>query len=104
MPIYNKLVRDRIPEIIKSEGKQCRFFQIQGVALVAALRRKLFEELEEFTESEHDLEELVDILEVVDALATQLGSTFKEIITLKEEKKKQRGGFEQGIFLEWVED
>jgi predicted house-cleaning noncanonical NTP pyrophosphatase (MazG superfamily) len=50
------------------------------------------------------LEELADILEVVDGLALHLGSSFEEILELKRQKREARGGFVQGILLEWVED
>ena len=55
-------------------------------------------------ESEHDLEELADLLEVIEALAEQLGSSLDEIMELKQRKRSKRGGFEQGLWLEWVED
>jgi predicted house-cleaning noncanonical NTP pyrophosphatase (MazG superfamily) len=60
--------------------------------------------LQEFIESGRDLEELADILEVIDGLASHLGSSFEEIIERKRKKREQRGGFETGIWLEWVED
>ncbi len=104
MPVYNKLVRDRIPEIIKASGKQCRVAQVSGKDFIVALQKKLLEEVEEFLHSDCDLEELADILEVVEALAAQMGSNLGEIMELKAVKKEKRGGFEKGIWLEWVED
>lgn len=104
MPIYNKLVRDRIPEIIKAGGKKCRVSTVSGEQLIQALQQKLKEEMEEFTASERDLEELADILEVVDALTVQLGSNLERVMELKERKRETRGGFDQGVWLEWVED
>ncbi len=72
--------------------------------MILALQDKLVEEFNEFIDSDGDLEELADILEVVEGLAVHLGSSFEEILAKKEQKQKQRGGFEQGIFLESVED
>lgn len=104
IPIYNKLVRDRIPEIIEASGKECRVSNVSGEELIAALQAKLFEETEEFVESNKSLEELAYILEVVEALAVRLGSSLTEVMERKAKKKDERGGFEQGIWLEWVED
>ncbi len=104
MPVYNKLVRDGIPEIIAASGKKCRVSQVSGARLIKGLQEKLFEEMEEFVQSDCDLEELADILEVVEALACQLGSDLSEIMRLKEAKRERRGGFKKGLWLEWVED
>lgn len=101
---YDKLVRDRIPEVIESTGKKCRVCKVSGEGFLSGLEVKLFEEVQEFVDSGRDLEELADILEVVDGLATILGSSFAEIIELKQKKRSERGGFEDGIWLEWVED
>ena len=103
MATYNKIVRDRIPAIIQSKGKQCRFSIMSGEELIAGLEAKLLEEFREFIESGRNLEELADILEVVDGLALHLGSSFEEILELKRQKQEKRGGFQQGLLLEWVE-
>ena len=77
---------------------------MSGDELILGLQAKLYEELQEFVDSGGDLEELADILEVVDGLASQLGSSFEEIMELKRSKRNKRGGFENGVWLEWVED
>jgi len=102
--VYNKIVRDRIPEIIEGQGKRHRCSTVNGEELLVGLERKLMEEFEEFRDSGRDLEELADILEVVDGLAHHLGSSFERVLELKREKRARRGGFEQGLLLEWVED
>lgn len=104
MPDYNKLVRDRIPEIIRTSGRKCRCSTVTGEELLAGLEAKLLEEFNEFRSSERDLEELADILEVVDGLAHHLGSSFQEVLALKNKKREERGGFDRGIWLEWVQD
>ena len=104
IPTYNKIVRDRIPEIIQSKGKQRHFSAVSGEELLSGLEAKLQEEFAEFRESGRSLEELADILEVVDGLASHLGSSFDEVLELKRAKRQERGGFEQGILLEGVED
>lgn len=104
MPVYAKVVRDRIPEIIERTGKKCTVSKVTGEMLILALQEKLIEELREFDEGGRDLEELADILEVVDGLAFHLGSSFEQIVGLKQKKRQERGGFEEGIWLEEVED
>jgi predicted house-cleaning noncanonical NTP pyrophosphatase (MazG superfamily) len=101
---YDKLVRDRIPEIIEASGKSCRTSISTGEELIQRLQSKLVEEFNEFVESGKDLEELADILEVIDGLAYHLGSSLEEIMEIKNKKRDKRGGFEKGICLEWVED
>ncbi len=98
MLIYNKLIRDLIPDVIAAEGKRYCISHIEGETLIFALQEKLYEEFQEFVNSSYDLEELADILEVVEALAVQLGSSFEKILELKESKKNKRGGFQKGIF------
>ena len=57
--------------------------------MIFALQEKLYEEFQELVNSSYDLEELADILEVVEALAVQLGSSFEKILELKESKKNK---------------
>lgn len=97
-------MRDEIPTIIEGTGKRYRVSTVSGPDLIQALQDKFFEELQEFVESEYDLEELADLLEVVEALAHELGSSLPEVMELKEKKRKKRGGFAKGYWLEWVED
>ncbi|WP_262384871.1 nucleoside triphosphate pyrophosphohydrolase [Paenibacillus terrae] len=71
MPTYNKLVRDRIPHIITSQGKECRTRILNPKEYKQELRTKLREEAEEYFEAAKDkdaLEELADMLEVIRAL------------------------------------
>ena len=102
MPRYDKLVRDRIPEIIESSGRPCRTYTVEGDELYAYLDRKLDEEVSEFR-SDRNLEELADIMEVLFALAANLGHTEEELISLRDRKRDDRGGFYKGIVLEDTE-
>ncbi|OIJ14526.1 phosphoribosyl-ATP pyrophosphohydrolase [Anaerobacillus arseniciselenatis] len=107
MPIYNKLVRDRIPEIIEKSGKQFTSSILNDEQYIEELKNKGFEELEEYTYAANDtvaLEELADVLEIIHALAAHHGSTFEEIEEIRKEKVKKRGGFQEKIFLHEVED
>lgn len=72
--VYNKLVRDRIPEIIAASGKRCDTRILSEEEYLAMLRTKLHEELAEYEES-GELEELADILEILYALADLQGFT-----------------------------
>lgn len=102
MPRYDKLVRDRIPEIIEADGRSPKVRIVTGEELHSYLDRKLDEEVSEFR-SDRNLEELADIMEVLFALAEGLGYTEEELIALRERKKADRGGFSKGIVLEQTE-
>lgn len=101
MIYHNKLVRDKIPEIIRLNGKACETRKLSCDDFSHELRKKLEEEVKEFLETPTN-EELADILEVVDALSSIAGSTLDDIMQIKKEKKKTRGGFSDRIFLEYV--
>ena len=104
MPVYNKLVRDKIPAIISAGGKECRTSTISGDALMKALRQKLLEETQEFLDSPDDPAELADILEVMEAILDQMDLSWAQLQDIKQAKREARGGFQEGIYLEWVED
>ena len=99
---YDKLVRDRIPEIIEKEGRPFGTSTVTGDGLLFYLDKKLDEEIGEFRES-RDPEELADVMEVVFAMAASLGVSEKELMDIRCEKKEKRGGFEKGIVLDWTD-
>lgn len=101
--VHNKLVRDKIPEIIAATGKRCTTQVLSREAYLQALEEKLTEELEEYRQS-RELEELADLLEVLQALVSARGDSWEALVRLCEEKRRQRGGFAAGIFLEAVWD
>jgi predicted house-cleaning noncanonical NTP pyrophosphatase (MazG superfamily) len=95
----DKLVRDRIPEIIEAEGRRPIVRELIGQKLRTALLDKLVEEHAELlnaNDSQHRLEELADIAEVIFALAGQYGADEKALLALVREKRNERGGFEKG--------
>ena len=96
--IFNKLVRDKIPEIIENQGKIPRVRILEDEEYTLALERKLDEEVGEF-HKEKNLEELADILEVVCALAENLGCTKEELMAAYQKKHDARGGFNDRILL-----
>lgn len=99
--MYNKIVRDRIPEIIEANGSHAETETVEKPEIDKLLRTKLVEEAAEVQEAdeEHLKDELADILEVVHALAATNGLTLEEIETHRLQKREERGGFTKGIKL-----
>ena len=95
---YQKLVRDRIPEIIEKQGKQCSCSVLSDEAYLEHLDLKLSEELGEYLEDK-SMEELADLLEVIRAVAAARGSSIGEVEKIRQEKAAERGGFEKRILL-----
>lgn len=102
MKIYNKLVRDKIPELIDSDGKKCVTHILFEKEYIAALETKLDEEVAEY-QADKNLEEMADVLEVLRAICIARGYTLEELEQLRAKKAAERGGFEESIFLEYVE-
>lgn len=98
MIYYNKLVRDKIPEIIRDKGENPVVRVMEEDEYIGALEAKLTEEWGEYLESKKP-EELADILEVVYALSKARGCSVEELMQIYERKHAERGGFEQKIFL-----
>jgi predicted house-cleaning noncanonical NTP pyrophosphatase (MazG superfamily) len=106
--VYNKLVRDRIPEIIKKEGKNVSVRILSDDEFVSELYKKVKEEAIELAAVEGDLTETVkeisDVYEVIDALIDALSLDREEIGRTRNERKENRGAFKQKLFLESVEE
>ena len=101
--IYNKLVRDKIPEIIVAEGHECTVRTLDLEEYRQQLMRKLIEEAKEATESFNEIslvEELSDVLEVIYALANSYGRSVQDLETVRIEKRLRRGGFDDRLFLQ----
>lgn len=90
MKIYNKLVRDRIPEIIKNAGKEFDMHIADSAEALNLLDMKLDEEVAEFHQDKN-LEELADIMEVIFALAKNLGFSEEDLLNKRLLKKKNEG-------------
>ena len=99
--IYNKLVRDRIPEIIEQAGQKCTCSILSDDDYLKMLDVKLNEELAEYQEDK-SMEELADLLEVMRAVALARGSSIGEVEEIRRRKAEKRGGFEKKILLEDV--
>ena len=103
--IHNKLVRDRIPEIIRASGKHPKYRIVAGNDLQEALLEKLREESDELRRADENErpEELADLLEIIRGLAEHLGLTMSDLNQIADKKRDKRGGFKQGIWLEAVD-
>ena len=98
MAIYNKLVRDRIPESIEAQGETPNLRILEQEEYLHRLEAKLDEEVGEY-HRDKNAEELADILEVVFALAEANGVTRQELMDVYQKKHDARGGFGKRIFL-----
>lgn len=104
---YNKLVRDRIPEIIEEKGGIPKYSVLSVSDFSVALKEKLVEEAKELNEAEGRddiLNELADVSELVFAIAKNNGVTMDEVEARREKKSAERGGFAEGLFLEYVDE
>ncbi len=95
---HNKLVRDNIPDIIENNGQSAKAVILDDEKYTVALEKKLKEETREYLHS-RELIELADILEVVEALAKNQGSSFDEVLEMKKQKQIINGAFDKKIFL-----
>lgn len=101
---YNKLVRDKIPEIIADLGKTCVCETIPDEKYLERLNEKLMEEVEEYIRN-GTVEELVDIGEVIHGILAFKKVSVEEYQKMRLDKRKARGGFEKRILLkEVIED
>lgn len=96
--IYNKLVRDRIPEIIEEQGEKPIIRTLEQEEYLHCLEAKLDEEVGEY-HRDKNAEELADILEVVFSLAEATGCSCRELLSVYQKKHDARGGFAKRIFL-----
>lgn len=98
---YNKLVRDRIPEIIEASGKSCVTEILSDEDYLHMVDAKLDEELTEY-HADQNIEELADLMEVIRACAVARGYTIEQLEQVRAEKAAKRGGFEKKILLKEV--
>lgn len=96
---YNKLIRDKIPEIIKSKGVVPITHIASSEEYQEKLRAKLQEEVNEFLEDSNE-EELADILEVIYALCDLHNFDKDKIEEIRKEKAEKRGAFKEKIILD----
>jgi predicted house-cleaning noncanonical NTP pyrophosphatase (MazG superfamily) len=106
MKFFNKLVRDKIPEIIVKENKIPKVRILSDDEYKFELLKKLVEESGEVLEAKNNQEDLIkelgDLLEVIDSTIKAFNLNQGDILALKDKRKKERGGFDKKIFLENV--
>lgn len=100
---YNKLVRDKIPEIIAKSGRKANTRLLSDEEYATFLNHKLKEEVYEYFD-EKKIEELADIQEVINALIKVKGYNIESFNNLVKEKALKNGAFEEKILLESVEE
>ena len=104
MKIYNKLVRDKIPEIIAGDnGKTCVTRIMEDDEYLETLNKKMKEELKEYLES-GEVEELADLEEVLRAILDVKKVSYEEFEKIRNAKVDKRGAFKKKILLESVDD
>ena len=104
MKTYNKLVRDKIPEIIKNNGAKAVNTRIlNDKEYLDSLNTKLVEELNEYLSS-GEIEELADLEEVLRAILDAKKVTYSEFEKIRQNKVNKRGAFKNKIFLESVDE
>ena len=101
--VYNKLVRDKIPQIIASDGNRCATRVLRDEEYLKMMDAKLSEELNEYLES-GSAEELADLMEVIRAAAAARGYSYEQLEEIRAEKAEKRGGFEKKVLLLEVEE
>lgn len=103
---YDKLIRDRIPELMDADGVRYQVDVLDDAAFRAALLEKLVEEAGEVGAAEgrsERVKELADVLEVVEALLEVEGVGWDEVRGVQEERRASRGGFQRRLRLRWTE-
>lgn len=103
MTTYNKLVRDNIPNIIKSQNRIPVTSILEDQVYIEELNKKLLEEVNEYLVAE-DINELGDVLEVVDAILKYKDLSITTIDELRQDKNNKNGKFDERIYLHEVID
>lgn len=102
MKVYNKLVRDKITDIIEAEGRIAKYRILDNHEYREELNKKLKEEIKEYLE-DNNVEELADIVEVIYGILNSMDVSIEEFEKIRMEKVIKRGAFKKKIFLEEAE-
>jgi predicted house-cleaning noncanonical NTP pyrophosphatase (MazG superfamily) len=102
---YDKLIRDRVPEVIAADGKTYEIKVMGEQEYLQALLTKLVEEAEEAAAATPDnrVTELADVLEVLEAICGAEGVELATVRAMKAQRREQRGGFDKRLKLLWTE-
>lgn len=101
MKVYDKLVRDKIPEIIESSGNKCEIEIVSDEVTLEYLYKKLNEEVSELLKDKN-LDEIADVMEVLFAIGSKYGYSEDDVLNRRNTKRDDRGGFENNLILKKV--
>ena len=102
MKVYNKLVRDKITDIIEADGRMAKYIILDNNEYRKELNSKLQEEVKEYLD-DNNVEELADIVEVVYGILNSKDVTIDEFEKVRIKKQEERGAFNKKIYLEEAE-
>ena len=100
---YNKLIRDKIPQIIEATGKSAIVEKVSDDSYETLLNQKLTEELQEYLDS-NDIEELADLVEVIYAILDSRNISIQDFESIRLNKVLKRGAFKERLLLKEVVD
>jgi len=100
---HNKLIRDKIPQVIESAGGKGSYKILSGKKFEEEVKKKLLEESKELAKApkEEILNELADVLELIKSIADHYKIKFSKVEEYQKEKRRKRGGFKKKLFLVW---
>lgn len=104
---YNKLCRDKIPNIIAEKGFECEVREVDHDEYKREIIRKVFEEasgVSNHTGRESLLKEIADLVITLDAVTKEFGITDEELDTAVEKSIEEKGGYEDRLYLAWSSD
>ena len=107
MKIYNKLIRDRIPEIIAKDGNTADIIILSEESFKQAIKEKLIEEANEVCDADNRdevLSELADLQEAMDTIKQMYNINTLEVNTIQAVKALQRGKFDKKLYLKSVKE
>ena len=107
MKVYNKLVRDKIPQIIQNEGKVVYYSMLDGDNLRKMLTIMLIEESRDVSEAitkEEMINELADVSEVIEAIYEAFDITDADVDLIKHKKIQEKGTYKSGAYLMCAEE
>lgn len=104
---YNKLCRDKIPDIIQNKGFECEVREVDHDEFKREIVRKIFEEasgVSNHTGKLSLIKELADLVITIDAVKKEFGITEEELAESVEQSIEEKGGYEDMIYIAWSSD